>query len=92
MALNFTLTELVFSMLRLHLVFLLIDWYKRLTQYQFAYQKVWVHPLGQLSLAPKASLPRARMVLHHQISTSDVEYTLSCFQQTLNGIAAADGN
>ncbi|KAG7020869.1 putative low-specificity L-threonine aldolase 1, partial [Cucurbita argyrosperma subsp. argyrosperma] len=25
---------------------------------------------------------RARMVLHHQISTSDVEYTLSCFQLT----------
>ncbi|XP_022966485.1 probable low-specificity L-threonine aldolase 1 isoform X2 [Cucurbita maxima] len=35
---------------------------------------------------------RARMVLHHQISTSDVEYTLSCFQQTLSGIAAAGGN
>lgn len=35
---------------------------------------------------------RARIVLHHQISTSDVHYTLSCFQQTLSGIQVVNGN
>ncbi|KAJ8760510.1 hypothetical protein K2173_015177 [Erythroxylum novogranatense] len=27
-----------------------------------------------------------RLVLHHQISTSDVQYTLSCFQKALSGL------
>ncbi|XP_008453667.1 low-specificity L-threonine aldolase 1-like isoform X2 [Cucumis melo] len=38
------------------------------------------------------SQTRARIVLHHQISTSDVQYTLSCFKQTLNGIKVVNGN
>ncbi|KAL3520984.1 hypothetical protein ACH5RR_019133 [Cinchona calisaya] len=29
---------------------------------------------------------RIRLVLHHQISESDVQYTLSCIQQAVNGI------
>ncbi|XP_027111201.1 probable low-specificity L-threonine aldolase 1 [Coffea eugenioides] len=29
---------------------------------------------------------RIRMVLHHQISESDVHYTLSCMQQAVNGV------
>ncbi|KAG7021181.1 putative low-specificity L-threonine aldolase 1 [Cucurbita argyrosperma subsp. argyrosperma] len=31
------------------------------------------------------SSSRIRIVLHHQISTSDVQYTLSCFQQAMAG-------
>ncbi|KDP23711.1 hypothetical protein JCGZ_23544 [Jatropha curcas] len=33
-----------------------------------------------------------RIVLHHQISASDVQYTLSCFQQILTGVQAENGN
>ncbi|XVF42293.1 hypothetical protein PTKIN_Ptkin01aG0349600 [Pterospermum kingtungense] len=35
---------------------------------------------------------RMRIVLHHQISSSDVQYTLSCFQQALTGVLEANGN
>ncbi|XP_022157444.1 probable low-specificity L-threonine aldolase 1 [Momordica charantia] len=38
------------------------------------------------------SSTRARIVIHHQISISDVHYTLSCFQQTLSGIQVGNGN
>ncbi|KAF2287601.1 hypothetical protein GH714_001490 [Hevea brasiliensis] len=33
-----------------------------------------------------------RIVLHHQISASDVQYTLSCFQQALTGVQDENGN
>ncbi|KAK3200748.1 hypothetical protein Dsin_024163 [Dipteronia sinensis] len=36
-------------------------------------------------LLPRSS-SRIRIVFHHQISTSDVQYTLSCFQQALTGV------
>nr|ACJ83727.1 unknown [Medicago truncatula] len=36
---------------------------------------------GILLMQEKAS--RLRVVLHHQISASDVQYTLSCFQQAV---------
>ena len=29
---------------------------------------------------------RLRIVFHHQISASDVQYALSCFQQAVNGV------
>ncbi|GMI79572.1 threonine aldolase 1 [Hibiscus trionum] len=35
---------------------------------------------------------RMRMVLHHQISSSDVQYTLSCFQQVFSGLQEENGN
>ncbi|KAG4112632.1 hypothetical protein ERO13_D13G173200v2 [Gossypium hirsutum] len=35
---------------------------------------------------------RMRIVLHHQISSSDVLYTLSCFQQALIGVQEENGN
>ncbi|KAK8545476.1 hypothetical protein V6N13_066757 [Hibiscus sabdariffa] len=35
---------------------------------------------------------RMRIVLHHQISSSDVHYTLSCFQQAFNGVHEENGN
>ncbi|XP_007030421.2 PREDICTED: probable low-specificity L-threonine aldolase 1 [Theobroma cacao] len=35
---------------------------------------------------------RMRIVLHHQISSSDVQYTLSCFQQALTGVQEENGN
>ncbi|XVF57119.1 hypothetical protein PTKIN_Ptkin06aG0178100 [Pterospermum kingtungense] len=35
---------------------------------------------------------RMRIVLHHQISTSDVQYTLSCFQQAFSGVQEENGN
>ncbi|XVF31016.1 hypothetical protein REPUB_Repub16aG0109100 [Reevesia pubescens] len=35
---------------------------------------------------------RMRIVLHHQISSSDVQYTLSCFQQAFNGVQEENGN
>ncbi|KAJ0080305.1 hypothetical protein Patl1_23179 [Pistacia atlantica] len=38
------------------------------------------------------SLSRIRIVLHHQISASDVQYTLSCFQQALSGAHEENGN
>ncbi|OMO72097.1 Aromatic amino acid beta-eliminating lyase/threonine aldolase [Corchorus capsularis] len=34
---------------------------------------------------------RMRIVLHHQISSSDVQYTLSCFQQALTGASKENG-
>ncbi|KAE8677027.1 putative low-specificity L-threonine aldolase 1 [Hibiscus syriacus] len=34
---------------------------------------------------------RMRIVLHHQISSSDVQYTLSCFQQAFNGVQEENG-
>ncbi|KAK7817508.1 putative low-specificity l-threonine aldolase 1 [Quercus suber] len=34
---------------------------------------------------------RVRIVLHHQISESDVQYTLSCFQQALTGVLDQNG-
>ncbi|KAL5768139.1 hypothetical protein ACOSQ2_014922 [Xanthoceras sorbifolium] len=34
---------------------------------------------------------RIRIVLHHQISASDVQYTLSCFQQALTGVKEENG-
>ncbi|XP_027350468.1 probable low-specificity L-threonine aldolase 1 isoform X2 [Abrus precatorius] len=33
-----------------------------------------------------------RIVFHHQISTSDVQYVLSCFQQAVNGVRNENGN
>uniref|UniRef100_A0A2P2QN84 low-specificity L-threonine aldolase n=1 Tax=Rhizophora mucronata TaxID=61149 RepID=A0A2P2QN84_RHIMU len=33
-----------------------------------------------------------RLVLHHQISESDVQYALSCFQQALGDVHAENGN
>ncbi|KAJ4719735.1 putative L-allo-threonine aldolase [Melia azedarach] len=38
------------------------------------------------------SSSRIRVVLHHQISVSDVQYTLSCFQQALTGVPEENGN
>ncbi|KAL5566872.1 hypothetical protein UlMin_030036 [Ulmus minor] len=38
------------------------------------------------------SSSRFRIVLHHQISASDVPYTLSCFQKILNGGPEENGN
>ncbi|KAE8668850.1 putative low-specificity L-threonine aldolase 1 [Hibiscus syriacus] len=35
---------------------------------------------------------RMRIVLHHQISSSDVQYTLSCFQQAFSGLQEENGN
>ncbi|XWS42571.1 hypothetical protein CRYUN_Cryun16bG0025900 [Craigia yunnanensis] len=35
---------------------------------------------------------RVRIVLHHQISSSDVQYTLSCFQQAFTGVQEENGN
>ncbi|XVE89990.1 hypothetical protein DITRI_Ditri20bG0041200 [Diplodiscus trichospermus] len=35
---------------------------------------------------------RMRIVLHHQISSSDVQYTLSCFQQAFTGEPEENGN
>ncbi|XP_062143733.1 low-specificity L-threonine aldolase 1 [Alnus glutinosa] len=37
------------------------------------------------------SSSRVRIVLHHQISESDVQYTLSCFQQALTGVQVQNG-
>ncbi|OMO96154.1 Aromatic amino acid beta-eliminating lyase/threonine aldolase [Corchorus olitorius] len=34
---------------------------------------------------------RMRIVLHHQISSSDVQYTISCFQQALTGSSEENG-
>ncbi|XVE62738.1 hypothetical protein DITRI_Ditri06bG0143100 [Diplodiscus trichospermus] len=34
---------------------------------------------------------RMRIVLHHQISSSDVQYTLSCFQQAFSGVQEENG-
>ncbi|XP_016899824.2 low-specificity L-threonine aldolase 1-like [Cucumis melo] len=39
-------------------------------------------------LLMQESLSRIRIVLHHQISTSDVEYTLKCMKQFLCGVPA----
>ncbi|KAG5224093.1 hypothetical protein OIU77_006845 [Salix suchowensis] len=33
-----------------------------------------------------------RVVIHHQISESDVQYTLSCFKQALTGVKEENGN
>ncbi|XP_061340420.1 low-specificity L-threonine aldolase 1-like isoform X1 [Gastrolobium bilobum] len=33
-----------------------------------------------------------RIVFHHQISASDVQYALSCFQQAVNGVRNENGN
>ncbi|KAJ1414640.1 Threonine aldolase [Sesbania bispinosa] len=38
------------------------------------------------------SSSRLRVVFHHQISDSDVQYTLSCFQLAVNGIRNENGN
>ncbi|KAL4354772.1 hypothetical protein GQ457_06G023960 [Hibiscus cannabinus] len=35
---------------------------------------------------------RMRIVLHHQISSSDVQYTLSCFLQAFTGLQEENGN
>ncbi|KAG5056213.1 hypothetical protein AAZX31_03G229900 [Glycine max] len=35
---------------------------------------------------------RLRIVFHHQISASDVQYALSCFQQAVNGVRNENGN
>lgn len=35
---------------------------------------------------------RIRIVVHHQISSSDVQYTLSCFQQAFTGLPDGNGN
>ncbi|KAG4122297.1 hypothetical protein ERO13_D11G258200v2 [Gossypium hirsutum] len=37
-------------------------------------------------------LSRIRIVLHHQISSSDVHYTLSCFQQAFSGMHQENGS
>lgn len=38
------------------------------------------------------SSSRIRIVLHHQISGSDVQYTLSCIQQTITGTRVENGH
>ncbi|CAL0316625.1 unnamed protein product [Lupinus luteus] len=38
------------------------------------------------------SLSRLRVVFHHQISASDVQYALSCFKQAVNGVQTENGN
>ncbi|GAV85857.1 Beta_elim_lyase domain-containing protein, partial [Cephalotus follicularis] len=47
-------------------------------------------------LTMQESSTRIRIVLHHQISASDVQYTLSCFQKlfqrALTGVAEENGN
>lgn len=44
-------------------------------------------------LVMQESLVRIRVVLHHQISESDVQYTLSCFKQALAGrVQEENGN
>ncbi|KAL5156142.1 putative low-specificity L-threonine aldolase 1 [Glycine soja] len=35
---------------------------------------------------------RLRIVFHHQISATDVQYALSCFQQAVNGVRNENGN
>nr|AFK42511.1 unknown [Lotus japonicus] len=35
---------------------------------------------------------KIRVVFHHQISDSDVQYALSCFQQAVNGVGNENGN
>ncbi|GKA40392.1 probable low-specificity L-threonine aldolase 1 [Tanacetum coccineum] len=37
------------------------------------------------------SLSRVRMVLYHQVSASDVQYTLSCIKQAMNGVTLENG-
>jgi len=44
---------------------------------------------GILLMAESSS--RVRIVLHHQISESDVQYTLSCFQKALTGVQDQNG-
>ncbi|XP_059435943.1 low-specificity L-threonine aldolase 1-like [Corylus avellana] len=42
-------------------------------------------------LVMQESLSKVRIVVHHQISESDVQYTLSCFQQALTGVQDQNG-
>jgi len=44
---------------------------------------------GILLMAESSS--RVRIVIHHQISESDVQYTLSCFQKALTGVQDQNG-
>ena len=43
-------------------------------------------------LVMDASPSRIRIVLHHQISASDVQYALSCFQHAVKGGQSENGN
>ncbi|KAJ6349328.1 hypothetical protein OIU77_006837 [Salix suchowensis] len=43
-------------------------------------------------LVMQESLTSIRVVIHHQISESDVQYTLSCFKQALTGVKEENGN
>ena len=43
-------------------------------------------------LAMKESSASIRIVLHHQISESDVQYTMSCFQKALTGAPEENGH
>ncbi|XP_057722996.1 low-specificity L-threonine aldolase 1-like [Arachis stenosperma] len=43
-------------------------------------------------LLKQTGLSRLRVVLHHQISESDVQFALSCFQKAVNGVQNENGN
>ncbi|KAI3748460.1 hypothetical protein L6452_11535 [Arctium lappa] len=38
------------------------------------------------------STSRVRIVIHHQVSASDVQYTLSCIKQAITGVADSNGS
>ncbi|KAI9110571.1 hypothetical protein K1719_018437 [Acacia pycnantha] len=42
-------------------------------------------------LVMRESSSRVRIVMHHQISASDVQYALSCFQQVVTGVQNENG-
>lgn len=43
-------------------------------------------------LVMQEGISSIRLVLHHQISASDVQYTLACFKDALYGLAPENGN
>ncbi|XP_061352263.1 low-specificity L-threonine aldolase 1-like isoform X1 [Gastrolobium bilobum] len=43
-------------------------------------------------LLMQESSSRLRVVLHHQISASDLQYALSCFQHAVKGVPSENGN
>ncbi|XP_019426645.1 PREDICTED: probable low-specificity L-threonine aldolase 1 isoform X1 [Lupinus angustifolius] len=54
--------------------------------------KIWKGLEEHGILLMSQSISRLRIVLHHQISASDVQYTLSCFQKVVKGVQTEKGN
>ncbi|CAL0300005.1 unnamed protein product [Lupinus luteus] len=54
--------------------------------------KIWKDLAEHGILLMSQSISRLRIVLHHQISASDVQYTLSCFQKVVKGVQTENGN